>query len=161
MRRAFTPCLLVTAALFVARLWVDAWWVEWQVDTALQRAAAQVTVEARNDTLDHVVRILDGYKRHVAAADAFFPGLDMTAIDRVRDHIDWYRLQTASIYDGDMEYDHWSKRLDSFLSNYELQDLRVVPPAKRRVLTALLWLFGAASVVTFFIKLSWHEWGET
>ncbi|MGD8237026.1 MAG: hypothetical protein PVH68_00615 [Armatimonadota bacterium] len=160
LRRTFTPCLILLAGMFLLRAWLDAWWVEYRVDRAMGRAARQTTVEARNESLAHAVDILDGYKRHVAGAGALIPRLDTTAIDKVRHDMDWYRLQTASVYQGSLEYEHWSTILDNFLTDYEVQDLGVMRPGQRRVLTAILWVLAAVSVVTFFIKMSWHEWGE-
>jgi len=159
-RRLFTPCLILMACTLLLRVWLDAWWVEFRVDSAIQRAARQSTVEARNRSLAHVVEVLDGYKQHVAAASTVMPGLDTDAIDQVREHVDWYRLQTAYVYEGSLHYDEWSTILDDFLVNYELRDLGVMPPAQRQTLTMLLWALAIATVITFFIKLSWHEWGE-
>ncbi|MFQ5811342.1 MAG: hypothetical protein ACE5JM_17120 [Armatimonadota bacterium] len=160
LRRTFTPCLILMAGMFLLRVWLDGWWVEYRVGRAIERAASQTTIRARNESLAHVVDLLDGYKRHVAAASALIPRLDTTAIDKVRDDIDWYRLQTASVYQGALEYEHWSSILDDFLTNYELPDLGVMRPAQRRTLTVILWVLAAVTVVTFFIKMSWHEWGE-
>jgi hypothetical protein len=160
LRRAFTPCLILTAGVFLVRLWLDGWWVERRAGWAIEHAARQPTVQERHRALADVVGILDGYKRHVAGANAVIPNLDTSSIDQLREYIDWYRLETASIYTGHREYDKWSKMLDEALRDYQLQDLGVLRPKQRRVFTVLLWVLAGATGVMFFCKMSWHEWGE-
>ena len=159
-RRLFGPCFILLVGTFVLRAWLDASWVERRVGWMLRRAAKQATVEEQDEGIVAVEQVLDGYKRHIAGASLLIPHLDTTRIDKVRDDLDWYRLQTVHVYAESQEHEHWLKILDKFLTHYDAGDLGVARPRHRRVLTIMLWTFGSVSVISLFIKLSWHEWGE-
>jgi hypothetical protein len=97
----------------------------------------------------------------MAGASVFMPGLDTTGIDTLREHIDWYRLQTANVYEESQYHDDWLKVLDDFLANYEVGDLGVMRPDQRGKLNRVLQILAAITGVALLFKLSWHEWGET
>ncbi len=160
-RRLFTPCFLLTVCLFLLRVWLDASWVEHRVRHDIGRAAQYTSVEKQHDILIEVILRLDRYKQHVAGASVLIPGLDATRIDTVREHMDWYRLQTTNVYAESQYHDDWLNVLDDFLANYELGDLGVMRPDQRRKFNRMLQVLAVITGVALLFKLSWHEWGET